>query len=158
MSQTQPPPATRRFPESPSRAHVRSVLPPPTVPATTHSYNIAPGDVLAHLRSLRLRHLDDQQRRRIVGQRYERENIALTQDGGFNGTVTGSNSNPLQGVTVTCNGCGVSSATTAADGTYASTNIAPGTYSLTFSDTGYVTQTISRSGRQCRGQPRWTPR
>ena len=71
------------------------------------------------------------------------ENIALTQDGGFNGTVTDSNSNPLQGVTVSCNGCGVSSATTSADGTYSFTNIAPGTYSLTFSDTGYVTQTIS---------------
>ncbi len=72
------------------------------------------------------------------------ESIALTEDGGFNGTVTNSSSNPLQGVTVTCNLCGVSSAITASDGTYSFGDfIAPGTYSLTFSDTGYVTQTIS---------------
>jgi hypothetical protein len=71
------------------------------------------------------------------------ENTAMTEDGGFNGIVTDSTSTPIQGVTVTCNGCGVSSATTASDGTYSFPNIAAGTYSLTFSDTGYVTQTIS---------------
>ncbi|MGA7988534.1 MAG: carboxypeptidase regulatory-like domain-containing protein [Candidatus Dormiibacterota bacterium] len=72
------------------------------------------------------------------------ESAALTEDGGFNGTVTDSTKAPIQGVTVTCNGCGVSSATTDSSGNYSFGEIiAPGTYSLTFNDTGYVTQTIS---------------
>jgi len=69
---------------------------------------------------------------------------ALTEDGGFNGTVTDLVSGlPIQGVTVTCNGCLVSSATTNSSGNFTFGDIAPGTYSLTFSDTGHVTQTIS---------------
>jgi protocatechuate 3,4-dioxygenase beta subunit len=71
------------------------------------------------------------------------EGTALTEDGGFFGTVTDSSSAPIQGVTVTCNGCLVSSATTNSSGNYTFGDIAPGTYSLTFSDTDYVTQTIS---------------
>ena len=70
------------------------------------------GDVLAHLRPFRLCHLDDQQRRRLLRQPHEREHRA---DAGWWIQRDGDRleQHPLQGVTVTCNGCGVSSATTA---------------------------------------------
>ena len=78
----------------------------------------------------------------FLGASCQKETPAEDGNGTITGTVSDSNGNPVEGVTVSTNNT-EGTATTGADGTYTLSNVPIETLSVTFSKEGYQTASVT---------------